>query len=123
MKLAASQFAPFPGRRSIRPCGSGGQLSEAQALHIAIAQTIQAELAPTDPLNQLAIVRCEGGERSPAPAVQVRGLAKAVEHLVKGGRPHDLGGGSGDLEFLQVDRRLHKAIRASRHVAHESNIR
>ena len=48
-------------------------------MQIAIAKAIQGELATTDGLEQLAIVRSEGMQCSHPSATPVLGLAKSVE--------------------------------------------
>src|ERR1700736_6111110 len=67
----------------------GGRLSEGESLQIAIAHAVDGELAATDGLDQVAVIRREGLERAYPPTMPVRGLAKSVQDFVKRGVPID----------------------------------
>ena len=66
-------------------------MSEVQLLQIAIAHAVDGELAATDGLDQLAVIRREGLERAHPPTMPVRGLATSVQDVVKGGVVIDAG--------------------------------
>ncbi len=68
-------------------------LREAQSLEIAIANTVESELAATDGLEQLAVIRREGLERSHTSTMPLRGLAKLVQDFLQRGVLVDAGQG------------------------------
>src|SRR6202171_4155659 len=69
----------------------GRRLSGGESLQIAIAHAVEGELAATDALDQLAVIRREGLERAYPPTMPVRGLAKSVQDFVKRGVLIDAG--------------------------------
>ena len=71
----------------------GRRLREAESLHIAIANAVQGKLAVTDGLEQLAVIRREGLERSHTSTMAVRGLAKLVQDFLQRGVLVDAGQG------------------------------
>ena len=60
-------------------------------MQIAIAHAVDGELAATDGLDQLAVIRREGLERPYPPAMPVGGLPKSVQDVVKRGVRIDAG--------------------------------
>src|ERR1700682_5277568 len=69
----------------------GRRLSKGESLQIAIAHAVDGELAATDGLDQLAVIRREGLERAYPPTMPVRGLAKSVQDFIKRGVRIDAG--------------------------------
>ncbi len=88
-----SQFAADPGRAAAGFVWRRGRVGEGEALEVAIAQSVERELAATDDVEQLAIVRCEGVQRSDPPAVPVPGLVKSAQQLAERGVLVDTGQG------------------------------
>src|SRR5438046_24372 len=66
-------------------------MSEEESLQIAIAEAVHGELAATDSLDQLAVIRREGLQRTHTPTMPVRGLAKSVQYLLERGVLVDAG--------------------------------
>src|SRR5262249_56517042 len=62
-------------------------------LQIAIAQSVQRELAATDLVEQLAIVRRERVQGSNTPAMPVSGLVKSAQQVAERGVFVDTGQG------------------------------
>src|ERR1700682_481775 len=63
----------------------GRRLSKGESLQIPIAHAVDGELAATDGLDQLAVIRREGLERAYPPTMPVRGLAKSVQDFLQRG--------------------------------------
>src|SRR5712691_8870719 len=88
-----AEFATGPGGASAGLGRGGRGLSEAESLQIAIAHAVQGELAATDGLDQLAVIRREGLERARTPTMPVPGLAKSAQDLLQRGVLVDAGQG------------------------------